>query len=135
MKQLIENGRLALRLLQDPRVPTWIKVGVPLLVAIYFLSPIDLIPDFLIGPGQIDDLGVVLLGMTLLIRLAPQNVVEEHRSALGASWFGGGTGGGAGDSRGPGTQQAKSKNGSIEGEYRVIPPDQEEPVDNRTRKL
>ena len=26
--------------------------------AIYFIWPIDIIPDFLLGPGQVDDLGV-----------------------------------------------------------------------------
>ena len=136
MMQLIENGRLALRLLQDSRVPTWLKIGVPLLVALYFISPVDLIPDFLIGPGQLDDLGVLLLGFSLLIRLAPQSVVEEHRNAMGGSWP---SGTGPTGSTGSGTPTRKTgtgnDGGSIEGEYRVIPPDQEEPVDNRTRKL
>jgi uncharacterized membrane protein YkvA (DUF1232 family) len=26
---------------------------------LYILSPVDLIPDFLVGPGQLDDLGVL----------------------------------------------------------------------------
>src|SRR5438552_1926792 len=43
MKELLENGRLVWRLINDPRVPGWIKFGVPLLVAVYVLSPIDLI--------------------------------------------------------------------------------------------
>lgn len=133
MKQLIENGRLALRLLQDPRVPTWIKVGVPVLVALYFFSPVDIIPDFLIGPGQLDDLGVLLLGLSLIIRLAPQSVVDEHRNALGASWPGD-LGASSTPGNGSATRKTQGKNGTIEGEYRVIP-DQDEPVDNRTRKL
>lgn len=114
-------------------MPTWIKLGIPLLVALYFLSPFDLIPDFLIGPGQLDDLGIVLLGMTLLIRLAPGNVVEEHRRALGMDIdpAGGGTAGSYGRPTPAGSEQ--SAGGAIEGEYRVIPPDQGQ--DNNTRKF
>jgi uncharacterized membrane protein YkvA (DUF1232 family) len=127
MRQLLENGRLVLRLLQDNRVPTWLKVGIPLIVAVYFLSPIDLIPDFIIGPGQLDDLGVVLLGMNLLVKLAPQSVVDEHKRALGYEVAGGYS---------PPPSRPASAKGSgestIEGEYRILPTDVE---DNRTRKF
>jgi len=29
------------------------------------ISPIDIIPDFLIGPGQVDDLGVITVGLII----------------------------------------------------------------------
>ncbi len=84
--QLLEPGaldqiRLGWRLLRDPRVP-WIKNAIPAFAALYLVSPIDLIPDFLIGLGQVDDLGI-LVALTIatirwLPRLAPQAVVEEH---------------------------------------------------------
>src|SRR6476620_9635267 len=80
---LIGSFQLVYRLYQDDRVPTVLKVSVPLLVALYFVLPFDLIPDFLPGVGELDDLGVAILGMNLFIRLAPQAVVDEHRRALG----------------------------------------------------
>lgn len=130
MRQLLENGRLALRLVQDPRVPVWLKVGVPLLVVLYVLSPLDIIPDFLVGPGELDDLGVVLLGLSLMIRLAPQQVVEEHRQALGYEPVGSG---GYRPNSDPQAGQTRRVDPTIDGEYRVITPD--DVPDNRTRKL
>ena len=48
---LAHGAQLVWRLLQDPRVPGWIKL-VPLFTLIYLISPIDLVPDFLVGPGR-----------------------------------------------------------------------------------
>ena len=83
LAEIFERGKLVWRLMQDQRVPTWIRIGIPAIVFLYFISPVDIIPDFILGLGQLDDLGVILLGMSLFIRLAPSNVVEEHRRALG----------------------------------------------------
>lgn len=80
---LLTQVQLIYRLLQDDRVPTLLKVAVPLGVAIYFVWPFDVIPDFLPGLGQIDDIGVLLLAMNLFVNLAPRAVVAEHRRALG----------------------------------------------------
>ncbi len=54
--------RLGWRLLRDERVSA-LKFALPALLALYVVSPIDLIPDFLLGLGQIDDLGVVIAGV------------------------------------------------------------------------
>ncbi len=80
---MLENVQVVWRLLQDDRVSTLLKVGIPLAVAIYFVSPLDVIPDFIPILGQLDDLGVILLGMTIFINLAPREVVNEHRTQLG----------------------------------------------------
>lgn len=73
--------RLAWRLLRDERVSA-VKYLLPALLAVYLLSPIDTIPDFLLGVGQADDLGVavilVMLTARILPRLAPRAVVAEH---------------------------------------------------------
>jgi uncharacterized membrane protein YkvA (DUF1232 family) len=80
------NLRLSWRLFRDPRVPTRLK-AVPLVVAVlYVLSPIDAVPDFLLGIGQVDDVGMVglaVLLLTLLPRFAPRDVVAAHRAAMG----------------------------------------------------
>jgi uncharacterized membrane protein YkvA (DUF1232 family) len=81
--------RLALRLLRDPRVSNVVKGVVPLVAALYVLSPVDLIPDFLLGIGELDDLGVIGLAVAatvmLLERLAPAAVVDEHLAKMGRS--------------------------------------------------
>jgi uncharacterized membrane protein YkvA (DUF1232 family) len=81
----IDQARLTWRLMRDPRV-SWIKLAIPLFAALYLISPIDPIPDVLLGIGQIDDLGVAIAlaiaTMRLLPRLAPAHVVAEHRADL-----------------------------------------------------
>lgn len=75
--------RLAWRLLWDKRVPSWTKLIPPAALA-YVIFPADIIPDFALGLGQLDDIAVLLLGTKLFIELAPPDVVREHLRALGA---------------------------------------------------
>jgi uncharacterized membrane protein YkvA (DUF1232 family) len=48
-------------------------------VAIYALSPIDLIPDFIPVIGTIDDIILVPLGFLLVRKLIPELVMRECR--------------------------------------------------------
>ncbi|MGB7337629.1 MAG: DUF1232 domain-containing protein [Phototrophicaceae bacterium] len=73
--------RLTYRLFLDTRVPFFTK-AIPLLTVLYVFSPIDVIPDFLIVLGQLDDFLILTMGMQLFERLAPPDVVEEHRYQL-----------------------------------------------------
>ena len=45
----------------------------------YALSPIDLIPDFIPVLGYLDDLILIPLGIMLVIRLVPADVLAECR--------------------------------------------------------
>lgn len=65
---------------RDPRVPVGVKVLAGA-VAAYALSPIDLIPDFVPVLGYVDDLLIVPLGIALVIRLMPPELLKEHRAA------------------------------------------------------
>ncbi len=80
-RAIIDQVWLTWKLLLDKRVPWWMKalLAIPL---IYVVSPIDLIPDFIIGLGQLDDLGVILAGMRLFEAIVPEYIVQEHRAAL-----------------------------------------------------
>jgi uncharacterized membrane protein YkvA (DUF1232 family) len=73
--------RLIWALLRDPRVPAGQKLILAGIVG-YLVLPIDLIPDFVPVLGQLDDIAVVLLGLDLFIRSAPQDVVDEHLSRI-----------------------------------------------------
>jgi len=81
-----EQLRLSWRLLRDQRVPA-LKFALPALLGLYVMSPLDPIPDFLLGLGQMDDLGVVIAGVLLIARimprLAPERVVDEHLREMG----------------------------------------------------
>src|SRR3954452_6895228 len=134
INELLSRGRLVWRLMNDARVPPWIKIGIPLVVLVYFIAPIDLIPDFILGLGQLDDFGVLLLGMSLIIRLSPQYVVDEHRRALGydsegtagtpgASGTSGANGAGSNGTSGSGQATRRmSQDETIDGEYKVVRP-------------
>jgi uncharacterized membrane protein YkvA (DUF1232 family) len=63
---------------RHPRVP-WYAKGLALLVVGYALSPIDLIPDFIPVLGYLDDLVLVPLGIMLVIRMIPEDVLAECR--------------------------------------------------------
>ncbi len=69
--------RLVWALLRDSRVPGQQKLILAGIGA-YLVLPLDLIPDFVPVLGQLDDLAVVLLGLDLFIRNAPQDIVDEH---------------------------------------------------------
>jgi uncharacterized membrane protein YkvA (DUF1232 family) len=80
--RIAEQVRLSVRLMMDQRVPTALKLVIPAMVAVYAVSPVDMIPDVLLGLGQLDDIGVVLAALALFVRLAPRQVVDEHRAAM-----------------------------------------------------
>jgi uncharacterized membrane protein YkvA (DUF1232 family) len=69
---------------RDPRVPWYAKV-LGIAVAAYALSPIDLIPDFIPVLGYLDDVIIVPLGIALVVRLIPADVMAEHRALATAA--------------------------------------------------
>ena len=69
---------------RDPRVP-WYAKGLAVAVAGYAASPIDLIPDFIPVVGYLDDLIIVPLGVALVIKLIPAEILAEHREVASAA--------------------------------------------------
>jgi uncharacterized membrane protein YkvA (DUF1232 family) len=65
---------------RDSRTP-WYAKALAGLVAAYALSPIDLVPDFIPVIGYLDDLVIVPLGIWLVIRLIPADLMHEFRAA------------------------------------------------------
>lgn len=69
---------LLARLLRDPRVPLGSKV-VALLGLSYIFSPIDLLPEAVLGPiGLIDDLLVVGAALSRIVNHVHPDVVRSH---------------------------------------------------------
>ena len=62
----------------DPRTPWYVK-AMAAAVAAYALSPIDLIPDFIPVLGYIDDLLLLPIGILLVVRMIPADLMEEFR--------------------------------------------------------
>ncbi|MEQ8197624.1 MAG: YkvA family protein [Clostridiaceae bacterium] len=62
-----------------PDVPWYAKL-LAIIVVGYALSPIDLIPDFIPVLGYLDDLILLPLGILLIVKLIPADIMEECRS-------------------------------------------------------
>src|SRR5579872_2363851 len=79
----IEQVRLGWRLFRDPRVPMLTK-AIPVATIIYLVSPVDWLVNLIPVLGQMEDIAVLGLGLTLFIRAAPQDVVNDHLAQLRA---------------------------------------------------
>jgi uncharacterized membrane protein YkvA (DUF1232 family) len=81
----LKQDTLALYLaVRDPRTPWYAKAVAGAVVA-YALSPLDLIPDFIPVLGYVDDLILVPLGITLALKLVPQDVMADCRLRANAA--------------------------------------------------
>ncbi len=70
-------ARLLWRLSRDPRVPARAKATL-FIIAGYLLSPVDVVPDFIPGIGQLDDLVVVAFALDQMLNRVPREVVLDH---------------------------------------------------------
>lgn len=109
LMSVLNRLRLVIKLMGDQRVPGLVKM-LPVAAVLYLLSPIDLIPDVAVGLGQLDDLGVLILGINSFIQMAPQHVVQELLAEI--------------DGKGKGKSNTGSSDGhasdeTIDGSYRV----------------
>lgn len=78
-KQLKQHTLTVYFAARDPRTPLLVRI-LAVLVAAYALSPIDLIPDFVPVIGYVDDLLLIPLGLALVVRLTPPEVIEAARA-------------------------------------------------------
>jgi len=70
---------------RHPRTPFIAKALAAALVA-YAFSPIDLIPDFIPVLGYLDELILLPIGIWLVLKLVPQDVLAECRDQA-ARWL------------------------------------------------
>ncbi len=62
----------AWRLLWDPRVPMTLKMLLPIAAALYWISPLDLLPGL-----PFDDIAIMLLALRAFVQLAPKEAVRN----------------------------------------------------------
>lgn len=79
--EIVREIRLIACLMVDRGVPGWVK-AIPILTVLYLLSPLDLVPDPILGLGQVDDLAIFLVGLKLFVELCPHHVVKRLREHL-----------------------------------------------------
>ena len=81
LAEIIKNIKLIWRLLNDRRVPSWLKMIIPATL-LYLLFPVDIVPDIVPGLGQLDDIAVILLGLKLFVEMCPEEIVRQHLDEL-----------------------------------------------------
>ncbi len=69
--------KLLWRLSRDPRVPARTKATLFILGG-YLASPYDLIPDFIPGVGQLDDIAIIAFVLDQMLNRIPEDIVREH---------------------------------------------------------
>jgi len=75
-------ARLYWSLFWDKRAPVLPKIALALAI-IYFVSPLDLLPDFAIpGLGYIDDLAILALALRYFIKAMPKDLVAAKVDAI-----------------------------------------------------
>ncbi len=80
-RELKKQVQILMIAYKDKRTPFPAKIIIGITVA-YFLSPIDLIPDFIPVLGMLDDLIIVPALILLSIKLIPKPVLNDARERL-----------------------------------------------------
>jgi len=73
---LIANVYILYRGISDPRINWYIKI-LSLLIVTYVVSPIDLIPDFIPILGLLDEVILVPIALSFVVRLMPREIHNE----------------------------------------------------------
>ncbi len=76
-KILPDLAQLIWKIVRDQRVPTYVRGGL-VGIGAYLVLPIDVVPDWLPFAGQIDDLLVTTIGLRMLLRRVPVDILLEH---------------------------------------------------------
>ncbi len=79
MTSLLRDVTTAWRLLQDPRVPSLLKLFLPIAALIYLISPFDLLP------GPFDDAVVLFVALRLFLQFAPAEALRSAQAGANAT--------------------------------------------------
>ena len=76
LPRVVRYLRLVWRLTFDKRVPIYLRLLVPLAI-IYFISPVDLLSDWIPVIGRFDDILVLGLATLFLTKLSSKHVLDD----------------------------------------------------------
>lgn len=65
---------------RNPRTPALVKL-ISIVLALYLISPVDLLPDTLPILGWLDDATLLALTIPALLKLAPQAALQDAHEA------------------------------------------------------
>ncbi len=85
-REVVEKALTLYYTAQNPNVPPWAKTVVVGALT-YFISPVDAIPDILVGVGFTDDLGVLLVAIATVSVYINAETKEQAQQKL-TDWFG-----------------------------------------------
>ncbi|MEZ2235310.1 DUF1232 domain-containing protein [Microcoleus sp.] len=85
-KEVVEKALILYYTAQNPNVPGWAK-GVVIGALTYFISPVDAIPDVLVGIGFTDDLGVLLAAIATVSVYINADTKQQAKQKM-KDWFG-----------------------------------------------
>jgi uncharacterized membrane protein YkvA (DUF1232 family) len=85
-REVVEKALILYYTAQNPNVPAWAK-GVVVGALTYFISPVDAIPDILVGMGFTDDLGVLLAAIATVSVYINADTKEQAKQKM-KDWFG-----------------------------------------------
>jgi uncharacterized membrane protein YkvA (DUF1232 family) len=74
---LVDVARLLWAVARDQRV-SWAAKAVAAGTVVYVVSPIDLVPDFIPGLGQLDDVFLIARALRFLANSAGYDILREH---------------------------------------------------------
>jgi uncharacterized membrane protein YkvA (DUF1232 family) len=83
-KQLKREIHAVYLAMKDPRTP-WYARALAAVIVGYAFSPIDLIPDPIPVLGYLDDLVLLPLGVLLLVKMLPPDVMADCRAKAAAA--------------------------------------------------
>ncbi|TAF26337.1 MAG: DUF1232 domain-containing protein [Oscillatoriales cyanobacterium] len=85
-REVVEKALTLYYTAQNPKVPAWAKTVVVGALT-YFISPVDAIPDILVGVGFTDDLGVLLAAIaTVSVYINAETKAQAQQKMN--DWFG-----------------------------------------------
>ena len=81
LSTMMEQLRLVWYLFIDGKVSMLTKAIIPAAL-LYVISPVDFIPDVIPVLGQLDDLGMIMAGLAIFIRMCPPELVQYYKEQL-----------------------------------------------------
>jgi uncharacterized membrane protein YkvA (DUF1232 family) len=84
--QVVYAALLLYYVLQSPHVPMKAKAIIVGALG-YFISPIDIIPDILVGIGYGDDFGILLGALASVVVYIDKDIKQKAKQRI-AEWFG-----------------------------------------------